>query len=64
MDFISNSFNFNNNIVIRGLTEELSIFYIYEKFKKSAKDVLILTSTLLEANTIFEKLSTNIETDI
>ncbi len=58
MDFISNSLNFNDNIVIKGLTEELSVFYIYEKFKKSTNDILILTSTLLEANTMFEKLST------
>lgn len=57
MDEILRKFNFDNNIAINGLTSELSFFYIASKFKKESKSLIVLTSTLYEANKIYQCLS-------
>lgn len=57
MDFLTNIFNYDDNISISGLTDELNIFYVIEKFKKTQKNILILASNTYEANKIYERLS-------
>jgi len=57
LDFL-NEFNYENNIVIEGLTKELNIFYVLNLFKKSKKNILIVTSTLYESNMLYSKLKT------
>ena len=57
MDFL-NEFNYDNNIVIEGLTKELNIFYVLNLFKKSNKNILIVTSTLYESNMLYSRLKT------
>jgi transcription-repair coupling factor (superfamily II helicase) len=55
MNFL-NDFNYENNIIIEGLTKELNIFYVLNLFKKENKNILIVTSTLYEANMLFSRL--------
>ncbi len=57
MDFLVDAFNYEDNISISGLTDELNIFYVFEKFKKTNKNILVLTSNVYEANKIYEKLT-------
>ena len=57
MQFLDNVFNFDDNIAISGLTDELNIFYVLEKYKKTKNNLLILTSNIYEANKIYDKLS-------
>lgn len=57
MDFLGNLFNYESNIIISGLTDELNIFYLLEKHKRSSKNLLILTSNIYEANKIYERIS-------
>ena len=57
MDFL-NEFNYDNNIVIEGLTKELNIFYVLNLFKKSKNNILIVTSTLYESNMLYSRLKT------
>ncbi len=57
MQFLENVFNLDNNIAISGLTDELNIFYVLEKYKKINSNLLILTSNMYEANKIYERLS-------
>ncbi len=57
MQFLENIFNFDDNIAISGLTDELNIFYVLEKYKKTKNNLLILTSNIYEANKIYDKLS-------
>ena len=60
MDFL-NDFNYDNNIVIEGLTKELNIVYVLNLFKKSDKNILIVTSTLYESNMLFTRLKTYLD---
>ena len=60
MDFLNN-FIYDNNIVIEGLTKELNVFYVLNLFKKSNKNILIVTSTLYESNILFNKLKTYLD---
>ena len=60
MDFL-NDFNYDNGVIIEGLTKELNVFYVLNLFKKSNKNVLIVTSTLYEANILFRGLTTYLE---
>ena len=57
MDFL-NEFNYDNSIVIEGLTKELNIFYVLNLLKKQNKNVLIVTSTLYESNMLYSRLKT------
>ncbi len=57
MNFLTNMFNYENGITISGLTDELNIFYVLEKYKKYHGNILIITSNIYEANKIYEKLS-------
>lgn len=57
MDFLADMFNYESNITISGLTDELNVFYVLEKYKKSSGNIIIVTSNIYEANKIYEKLS-------
>ena len=57
MDFLT-EFNYDNNIVIEGLTKELNVFYVLNLFKKSKNNILIVTSTLYESNMLYSRLKT------
>ena len=54
-------FHFENGSIIQGLTNELNIFYILQTFQHFQKNVLVLTSTLYEANQIYNSLQTYTE---
>lgn len=52
------SFHFDNGITIQGLTNELNIFYILKAFQTLKKNILVVTSSLYEANQIVNSLQT------
>ncbi len=58
-----NFFNYENNINVVGLTNELNSFYIVEKHKKNKSNSLVITSTLFEANKYYENIK-NIYEDV
>ncbi|MBO4245687.1 MAG: transcription-repair coupling factor [Bacilli bacterium] len=58
MDFLHSLFKYDNNIVINGLTKELNVFYVLELLKESDDNILIVTSTLYEANNLFNRFKT------
>lgn len=51
-------FSFQYNQVIQGLTNELNIIYIYQAFQQLKQNILIVTSSLYEANQIYNSLET------
>jgi len=51
-------FSFQNNAIIEGLTNELSVFYVLECFKRYEKSVVVVTSNLYDANKIHRSLET------
>ncbi len=53
MDFLNNYFKYDNDLTITGLTKSLAHFYVSELFKKRQKNLIILTSTLYEANELY-----------
>jgi len=53
MDFLDNYFKYENNITITGLTHELAHIYVHKLHEKTKKNIIVLTSTLYEANNIF-----------
>ena len=50
MDFLNKYFNYDNNTVTFGLTSELNVLYIVNLFKKQPQNIIVLTSSLYEAN--------------
>ena len=58
MEFLNKYFKYENNLEISGLTEELNIFYMLYLFNTQKKNILVVTSSLYEANKINNKLST------
>ena len=55
---IFDKFSFEDQVVIEGLTNELSVFYVLEAFKQEKKNVIVLTSNLYKANQLFRSLET------
>ena len=51
-------FSFENELIIEGLTNELSVFFGLEAFKKEKRNILVLTSNLYFANQLFRSLET------
>lgn len=51
-------FSFENGTIIQGLTNELNVFYMLECFKRLQSNLLIVTSSLYEANQIYNSLET------
>ena len=58
---IFNDFKYDNNIIIQGLTKELNTFYVKNLYNNTQKNILIVTSTLFEANQIFKNLKTYLD---
>ena len=56
MDFLKDIFNYENGKTIIGLTKELNVFFVLETFKKSNKNIIVVTSTLYEANKLYSSL--------
>ncbi len=58
MDFLDNYFKYDNNLTITGLTHELAYLYVSKLFQTKKQNIIILTSTLYEANEIYNGLKT------
>lgn len=58
MNILTSKFKYDENKEVCGLTKELNILYIFNYFKTHDENVIILTSTLYEANTIYKSLRT------
>ena len=58
MNFLDEYFKYENGSVICGLTSELNVFYVLSLFKKSEKNIIVLTSSLYEANNYYNLLQT------
>ena len=56
MDFLNNLFKYDNNLTITGLTHELAYIYVSQIFHKANKNIIVLLSTLYEANTFFSRI--------
>ena len=61
MDIFSEFFKYENGLTVTGLTKELNIFFVLEMFKKEAKNIVILTNTLYEANMYYDGLKTYLD---
>ncbi|MEG2011479.1 MAG: hypothetical protein RR067_05695, partial [Bacilli bacterium] len=58
MNFFTENFKYENGASISGLTGELNIFYLLNLLKVSKKNILVVTSSLYEANKISNSLAT------
>ena len=58
MNFLDNYFKYENGLTVCGLTDELNVFYVLKLFKESNKSVVVLTSTLYEANKYYNLFQT------
>ena len=56
MNFLSNLFKYNNDSQVIGLTEELNAFYVINRFNETKDNILVVASTLYQANIFYEKL--------
>ena len=61
MDFLDKYFKYDIGTEISGLTSTLNCFYILKLQEKYQRNIIVLTSSLYEANRIFNELS--LETD-
>ncbi len=50
MDFLDNYFKYDNNLTITGLTNTLAHLYVAKLLQEKKKNIIVLTSTLFEAN--------------
>ena len=60
-DFLKGKYLFflilnKNNVVVQGLTEELNIHYMYNYFTENDDNLLIVTSSMFEANKFFQMM--------
>lgn len=53
MNFLDNYFKYDNNLTIVGLTNELAHFYVAKLFQEKKENIILLTSTLFEANQLY-----------
>ncbi len=58
MNFLDNYFKYDNDITITGLTSTLAYLYMSKLFTTKNQNIVVLTSTLYEANTIYSGLKT------
>ncbi len=56
MKFVTDKFEYRPNCNVYGLTKELSALYMFNYFQKNDENVLILTSSLYEANNFYKML--------
>ncbi len=64
MDFLNQYFKYENGLTVTGLTRELNIFYVLNKFYSDDKNVLILTNSLYEANVYYDLLMNYVKEDV
>src|SRR5574344_829683 len=57
MDSFNKIFTYKNNTQVIGLTDELNIFYVLNKFNSDDKNLIIVTSNLYQTNVYYEKLN-------
>ena len=57
MSFLDKIFDIDNEEEITGLTPELKSLYIYQKFKKQDKSILLVTSNLNDASKIYNSIT-------
>ena len=53
MNFLDNYFKYDNNLTIVGLTNELAHIYVAKLFQEKKENIILLTSTLFEANQLY-----------
>lgn len=58
MKLFNNIFKYDENKEVCGLTKELIALYILNYFEKQNDNVIVLTSSLYEANTLYKSLKT------
>ncbi len=58
MDYLAKYFKYDNNSVICGLTDELNVFYVLNLFKERKQNIIVLTSSLYEANNYYNLFQT------
>lgn len=56
MEFLNKYFNYEKDSVTYGLTNELIAFYVLNLFKNDNDNILIVTSTLYEANKLYSSI--------
>ena len=57
MDFLDKYFKYDNNLTITGLTHELAYLYVSKLFKEKKKNIIVLLSTLYEANSFYSGIN-------
>ena len=57
MDFLDKYFKYDIDTEISGLTSTLNCFYLAKLLEKHKRNIIVLTSSLYEANKIFNELS-------
>ena len=61
MEYLAQFFKYDNEMVTCGLTSELNVFYVLNLFNKEKKNIIVLTSSLYEANNYYNLLQTYTE---
>ncbi len=61
MRFVTEKFRYTPNSYVYGLTQELDAIYIANYFKQSDENVVVLTSSLYEANNFFKALQAYVD---
>lgn len=61
MNEIFQTFTYEDGVIVEGLTNELTIFYVLNYFKTQDKSVIVLANTLYEANQLYNFLQTHTE---
>ena len=61
MDFLNKYFKYDINTRISGLTKQLGVFYLEELFKKYDRNIIVLTSSLYEANNFYNILEEQLD---
>ena len=57
MKEIFDNFEYGNDLVIGGLTNELSVLYMVNYFKKTKENIIIVTNSLFEATKIYNQMN-------
>ena len=57
MNLLDKYFKYDNNLTITGITHELSYLYVSRLFEKKKKNIIVLLSTLYEANSFYSGIN-------
>ena len=58
MNFLNQYFNYENNTIINGFTSELNVIYVVNLFNLKKRNLIVLTSSLYEANNYYNLFQT------